>query len=144
MGVDNPGMSKAAHALLRSHPWQGNVRELSNTVQRALIFSRGGLISQEDISQVMGTERVSRQPDATAVEALREWIRNALIAVPDKDVFNGLMDHFAEMVIAEALKYTGGNRSRAAELLGISRPTLLSKIEKYRIHLETSVKGEPA
>ncbi|MCK4488261.1 MAG: hypothetical protein KAU38_16065, partial [Desulfobacterales bacterium] len=37
---------------------------------------------------------------------------------------------------------TSGNRTRAAELLGVSRPTLLSKIEKYRLRIETSVKGD--
>ncbi|UCD88393.1 MAG: helix-turn-helix domain-containing protein, partial [Desulfobacterales bacterium] len=46
------------------------------------------------------------------------------------------------ILIAEALKVTGGNRSRAAELLGMSRPTLLSKIEKYQLRIETSVKGD--
>jgi DNA-binding protein Fis len=42
----------------------------------------------------------------------------------------------------EALNLTGGNRSRAAKLLGLSRPTLHSKIEKYRLKLETSVSEE--
>jgi len=144
MGIDNPGIAKAASALLSSHPWQGNVRELSNTIQKALIFGRGGPISREDISQVIGTERISGQPDDNAEEAIRQWVHNTLISGTAKNVFNALMDHFAGMLVAEALKYTGGNRSRTAELLGISRPTLLSKIEKYRLKMETSVKGESA
>jgi len=141
MGIGNPGISRSANALLSSHPWRGNVRELANTMQKVLIFSPGGPISREGISKVMGSERVSVGPDDSAVDALREWIRDALISGSGKDVFNTLMDRFAAMLIAEALKYTGANRSRAAELLSISRPTLLSKMEKYRIQMETSVKG---
>ena len=52
------------------------------------------------------------------------------------------MDSFASMLIGEALNLTGGNRSQAAKLLGLSRPTLHSKIEKYGIRLETSVKDD--
>jgi DNA-binding NtrC family response regulator len=142
MGISNPGISQSANALLSSHPWRGNVRELANTMQKALIFSPGGPLSREDLSRVLGGEDASGGPDDRAVDALREWIRNGLISGTGKDVFNSLMGRFAGMVIAESLKYTGGNRSRAAEILGISRPTLLSKMEKYHIQVEASVKGD--
>jgi len=46
------------------------------------------------------------------------------------------------MLVSQALNLTGGNRSRAAKLLGVSRPTLHSKIEKYNLKIETSVKGD--
>jgi DNA-binding protein Fis len=51
------------------------------------------------------------------------------------------VDHFASILVGEALNLTHGNRSRAAKLLGLSRPTLHSKIEKYRLKLKTSVEG---
>jgi two-component system nitrogen regulation response regulator GlnG len=139
VGVDNPAISKEAKDLLSSHPWQGNVRELSNTLQKALIFSRGGPISFGDISQVIGSERVSEGTEESMDEAIRQWVRNTLTSGTAKEVFNTLMDRIARILIAEALKLTGGNRSRTAELLGMSRPTLLSKIEKYRLRTETSV-----
>jgi DNA-binding protein Fis len=69
-------------------------------------------------------------------------VRQTLAAGEGKDVFEACMDHFASLVISEALDLTSGNRSRAAKLLGISRPTLLSKIDKYRLRVETSVKLE--
>ncbi|UCG80204.1 MAG: sigma-54-dependent Fis family transcriptional regulator [Desulfobacterales bacterium] len=142
MRIDNPAINKEAKALLSSHPWQGNVRELSNTIQKALIFSRGGPISLEDISQVIGSERVTGETEETVDEAIRQWVRDALTSGTAKDVFTALMDRFTVILIAEALKVTGGNRSRAAELLGMSRPTLLSKIEKYQLRIETSVRGD--
>jgi len=50
------------------------------------------------------------------------------------------MDHAAAALIGEALNIAGGNRSKAAKILGVSRPTLHSRIEKYGIEMETSVK----
>ena len=50
------------------------------------------------------------------------------------------MDRFGSLVVSEAMNLTGGNRSRAAKMLGLSRPTLQSKIEKYNLMIETSVK----
>jgi DNA-binding NtrC family response regulator len=52
------------------------------------------------------------------------------------------MDRYARLLIAETLRLTGGNRSRAAKLLGLSAPTLHSKIEKYGLKLETTVKDD--
>jgi DNA-binding NtrC family response regulator len=53
------------------------------------------------------------------------------------------MGHFTSIVIRETLKLTGGNRSKAAKLLGLSRPTLHSRIEKYGIKFETFVTEDP-
>jgi len=142
MDIENPGMTEEAKALLTSRPWPGNVRELANTIQKALIFSRGGPITIEDISRVIGRDRVSAEKDDTVDEAIRQWVRNTLTSGTAKDIFNALMDRFARMVIVEALKLTSGNRARAANLLGISRPTLLSRIEKYRLKIEASIKGD--
>ncbi|MBW1793588.1 MAG: sigma-54-dependent Fis family transcriptional regulator [Deltaproteobacteria bacterium] len=142
MSADNPGITKKATTFLRGHHWPGNVRELSNTIQKALIFNRGGPISLEDMAQAMGRERVSAGAESNANEAIRQWVRETLTSGTAKDTFNSLMDHFAAVLISEALELTSGNRTRAAELLGVSRPTLLSKIEKYRLRIETSVKGD--
>ena len=141
MEIANPGMQKEAKSLMKNHPWQGNVRELSNTIQKALIFSRGGPIGLEDISKVIRSERSVQEVDDSVNEAIGQWIRTMLLSDVSKDMFNTLMDQFAKTVIAEALQLTDGNRSRAAAMLGISRPTLLSKIDKFQLKTETSVKG---
>ncbi|MCK4389886.1 MAG: sigma-54-dependent Fis family transcriptional regulator [Desulfobacterales bacterium] len=140
METDNPGMSKEAKAICTSRPWLGNVRELANTIQKAMIFNRGGPISPEDIWQAIGGQDVSAHTDNTVDEAIIKWVRETLSRGIPKDMFNSLMDCFARMLITEALNLSSGNRSRTAQLLGISRPTLLAKIEKYGLHIETSVK----
>jgi DNA-binding NtrC family response regulator len=143
MDLGNPGMTAEAKRLLQSHPWPGNVRELANAMQKALIFSRGYPIHPEDVSRAIGSESPAREGvDQRADEILRQWVRQTLAASEGKEVFETCMDRFASLLISEALDLTGGNRSQAAKLLGISRPTLLSKIDKYGLKLETFVKLE--
>ena len=65
--------------------------------------------------------------------AMVEWIRQVLHKGEAKNLFEFCADKFSAILIKEALKMTGGNRSRAARLLGLSRPTLHSKLEKLSI-----------
>jgi nitrogen regulation protein NR(I) len=143
MSLNNPGMTAEAKLLLQNYPWPGNVRELANAMQKALIFSRGYPIDPDDVSRATCGESHAREAsDQQTDEIVRQWVRQTLAAGEGKDVFEACMDYFASLVISEALDLTAGNRSRAAKLLGISRPTLLSKIDKYRLKLQTSVKLE--
>jgi len=50
------------------------------------------------------------------------------------------MGHFGSVLVGEALNLTGGNRSQAAKLLGMSRPTLHAKIDKYDLKIETNAR----
>ncbi len=142
LGFHNPGLTEEAMSLLKHHQWPGNVRELANVLQKALIFSRGYPIRPEDISQAIGEEAAPRYDEAQAQEVVRQWVRQRLLAGSGDNLFDDCMDHFARILISEALNLTGGNRSRAAKLLGISRPTLLSKIDRYQLKIEASVKSE--
>lgn len=143
MRVDNPGMTEEAKGVLNNRDWPGNVRELANTIQKALIFSRGGPIRQKDITQAISDERPTLAADkVTLDEAVRQWVQQSLSSGTGTDLFTSLTDRFAKILISEALNLTGGNRTRAAKLLGVSRPTLLSKIAKYHLRTETSVKND--
>jgi nitrogen regulation protein NR(I) len=142
MGLNNPGLTQESINLLKSHQWPGNVRELANVLQKALIFSRGYPIRPEDISQAIGGEAAPKIDDSQAHETLRLWVRKVFLGGAGENVFDSMMDRFASVLISEALELTGGNRSRAARLLGISRPTLLSKIDRYNLKIETSIKSE--
>jgi nitrogen regulation protein NR(I) len=144
MSYPNPGITPEAKGMLNNCQWPGNVRELANAMQKALIFSRGYPIHPEDISRAIGTEATtSRADDDRTYEAIRQWVRQTLLSGSGDSVFEAFMDRFASLVISEALDLTNGNRTRAAKLLGISRPTLLSKIDRYRLKVETSIKSEP-
>jgi nitrogen regulation protein NR(I) len=142
MELDNPGMTDETRGVLKNYRWPGNVRELANTLQKALIFSRGYPIHPEDISQIIQGEALVREGRSPTDGSIRQWARKALMNEPGMDKFDRLIDQVASALISEALDITGGNRSRAAKILGVSRPTLQSKIEKYGITMETSVKSE--
>jgi nitrogen regulation protein NR(I) len=146
LDMSNPGIAKDALGILRSHSWPGNVRELANAIQKALIFNRGAPIQPQDILQAAaaGTGAPSAASLRDTDEVLRQWVRETIATRPDANKFDTVMDHFASILIGEALNVTRGNRSQAARLLGLSRPTLHSKIEKYRLKLKTSVEGDPA
>jgi nitrogen regulation protein NR(I) len=146
LDMSNPGIAKDTLGILRNHSWPGNVRELANAIQKALIFNRGAPIQPQDILQAAaaGTGTSSAASLRDTDEVLRQWVRETIATRPDANKFDTVMDHFASILIGEALNVTRGNRSQAARLLGLSRPTLHSKIEKYRLKLKTSVEGEPA
>jgi nitrogen regulation protein NR(I) len=144
LDMDNPGITPEAVAVLAGHGWPGNVRELANALQKALIFNRGAPIQPAEMTQAVGgggDRRLSSMQGTDQV--LRQWAREAIAASADGGKFDSLMDHFAGILVGEALTMTRGNRSQAARLLGLSRPTLHSKIEKYRLRLKMSVADAP-
>jgi DNA-binding protein Fis len=66
-----------------------------------------------------------------------------MLTLPSGDRrFDDCMDRFANIIISEALNFTDGNRSQSAELLGLSRPTLHSKTEKFGLELKTFIKED--
>ncbi|MCJ7771517.1 MAG: sigma-54 dependent transcriptional regulator [Desulfobacterales bacterium] len=141
IGIENPGISDEAKQLILAYPWPGNVRELANTIQKILIFNRGTPIGPDDIAQSLGQKHISSENASTDDHHIfKQFIRQRLTSKTDDNIFEICMDDFAKIIIIEALNMSQGNRSRAAKILGLSRPTLHSKIEKYGITINTSVK----
>lgn len=144
MNVDNPGMTLEAKEIVSRYNWSGNVRELSNAIQKALIFSRGCPIRPEDIAHVIEKKSEAHESidEGYFEEITQQWIRRVLVSKKYGNAFDYLNDRFSGTVIGAALEITGGNKSIAAKLLGLSRPTIQAKIEKYRLKVETNVKEE--
>lgn len=140
LGMKNPGITEKAIQFMGSYAWPGNVRELANTLQKALIFNQGLPVDKEDISQAISEMSVETEKETNLDDLLRRWVRQKLNVKGDSDLFSTCIDQFSTVVISEALNLTDGNRSQAARLLGLSRPTLHSKIDKYHLHLKTTVK----
>jgi nitrogen regulation protein NR(I) len=143
MGIDNPGMSEEAITMVEDYSWPGNVRELANTLQKSLIFSRGYPIRPQDISQAVYGEAAKEVIDDKNIEdTIRRWLRSNMFSGGKDDLFSSLMDRFTELLISEALNLTHGNRTKAARLLGISRPTLHAKMDKCKMAGEPEEKEE--
>jgi DNA-binding NtrC family response regulator len=143
MKIENFGITEEAKNILKNYHWPGNIRELANIIQKSVIFNPGGLIGQKEISQAIYGESESKGlPDQIMNETIRQWIRKIIVSSSGDNIFDYCMDHFAGILISEALSITGGNQAHAARLLTLSRPTLHNKIEKYNIKIETSVKQD--
>jgi DNA-binding NtrC family response regulator len=108
-GQAPPGFSSAARAALRSHPWQGNVRELENAIQRALIVCSGPTVEAHHLD-LATTSRPPEHP-AQAQETYQTGKQRAI-------------DHFQREFVSRALESAGGNVSRAAERCGLTRAAL--------------------
>ena len=113
MGSRIEGFSPDALEALKRHDFYGNVRELENVLERAMIFAEGSVITMNDLDLRSSVSR----PD---VQAKRE--------LPEKAVS---LKEIEREAIARSLHRWEGNRTHAAEELGISRRTLISKISEY-------------
>ena len=100
------------------HPWPGNVRELQNVIERAVLLAKGDRIEPIDLPFDNGGA-------ANPVVAALTW------DIPP----NMTLEEIEKLVIEKTLQRTGGNKQAAANLLGIYRPRLYSKIRKYNIDI---------
>ena len=119
-GLAPARLTPAALTRLEQHSWPGNVRELKNVLERALVMSDGRAIDESHLLLERARERPSESADPNA----------RMIAVPPQG--RSLRSVEAELV-RMTLQLTRGNKSAAARVLGISRPTLHRKIEEYGI-----------
>ncbi len=139
IGTVNPGITPTAVARLSHYAWPGNVRELSNVIQKAIIFNKGGPLGDEDIAQAIGVPAV-QAPAVSLEETIRRMLLHKMTNSTGNCLFDECMDQVAGLLIVEALRLSGGNRSQAARMLGLSRPTLHAKIDKFGLKLETAVR----
>ncbi|NUP07038.1 MAG: sigma 54-interacting transcriptional regulator [Polyangiaceae bacterium] len=126
-----PTLSKSAEARLVSYTWPGNVRELKNVMQRAVLLAAGETI--RDAHLLLGQADIppSSVPlPATMAPLAPSSARAATGGDAPRDLRSDL-DERERARIEEALRACAGNQTRAAALLGISRRTLISRLEKY-------------
>lgn len=107
------GFTAAAQKALLEYNWPGNVRELSNCIERAMIFAEDTFIDETDL-----LFQAQKQHSATG------W------ALPDEGLN---LEEIEINLLRSALKKSGGNKSKAARLLGLSRDTLRYRLEKYNL-----------
>jgi DNA-binding NtrC family response regulator len=128
--------SPAALAALRAHLWPGNVRELKSVVERAVLIKRGQLIEAADLTldpatSVQHAGAQERAGDALAAEGdsaeqFSDEERTTEVVLAD-------LKRRARRRMIEALERTAGNQTEAARLLGISRRTLMNRMDRFGI-----------
>ncbi len=120
-GRRSPRLSNKALALLENHPWIGNIRELKNVIERALILCKGDQITTRHlILQTSGELRLEEMDLDRMVDTM---IKRGGLDIVDLE----------RRMVQRAMDLAKSNVSRAARLLGLTRPTLRYRLEKYRI-----------
>ena len=134
---ERPTVSPETMAILRDYRWRGNVRELENVVERALLLCDGKEIKPHNLlmHSQMGKQSINQdlarattsQPTSESAEEIPESKDSAL------GIEVGMsMKEAEKKLIFETLRETGGNRTKAAKILGISIRTLRNKLNEYR------------
>jgi two-component system, NtrC family, response regulator AtoC len=108
------GLSPEAQRLLQAYPWPGNVRELANCMERAMVLARGRTVASDDLPEKVRDYR----PSPTLVAALEPL---ELVA----------LEEIERRYILRVLDAVHGNKSRAAQVLGLDRKTLYRRLERY-------------
>jgi DNA-binding NtrC family response regulator len=114
-----PALSRSAVELLLEYDWPGNVRELENVLTQAMVLARDGQITDSHI-------RFKRSPDPESGNTP---------ALPEPELELQSLDEVEAAHIQRVLLHTGGHKGNSCEILGISRPALDRKIQKYGLRL---------
>ncbi len=119
LGKPEPDISPNAFQKLLDYSWPGNVRELQNAIEYAVVLARDGLIDVKELPAEIQLPAALQQTE--------------LGALPRSGVQT--LDDVERTAILQALAECRGNKKKAAELLGIQRPTLYNKMKRYAIEL---------
>jgi two-component system response regulator AtoC len=111
---DIEGLSSQAMSLLIGHRWSGNIRELENVIERAIILAKDRLITPSELPSSITLEGQMHVPVPEHSLSIKKSTRD-----------------LEKVLIYKALQLTKGNRTKAAEILEISRPILIAKIKEY-------------
>jgi len=128
LGRELPQFSPECLEMMRKYPWPGNVRELQNAIEHALVLSEG---------TVLGVQCLPREIHMPELAT----------AVPGSASAPQTLEEVEKQALMEALRRANGNKKRAAEILGIHRPTLYAKLRRFglaeRITPSTSETAAP-
>jgi len=129
------GVSEEALAELRAHSWPGNVRELRNVMERATIVARGQFITPNDLvgfgTSLSGGRVASERPPVSAFAPVGATADKPPVPPLPHSLVPGMtVDEAERQLIAITLAHTGGNKTKAAALLGISLKTLHNKLTR--------------
>ena len=125
VGKEVEGFSSDAMDLMQGYSWPGNVREMQNLIERAVLLGRGGTIDVDDLASHLRSAPVTSIPAAVVGRTLKE-----ALAGPERQIIRDVLDA------------NNWNRNATAESLGINRTTLYKKMK--RLGLEDGTPQLPA
>jgi len=147
-GLYPKALHPSVDPLLMAMPWPGNVRQLENAIERAIVLSPGRpVLIREDFGFLtervpMGEELIASLPPVTETPVMHGSMASASVPMdlpPEGLDLNQVVSEVEKKLMLQSLQITRGNKKRAAELLGLKRTTFLEKMK--RLELEDA---EPA
>jgi DNA-binding NtrC family response regulator len=124
-GKSIAGFTAAALHALQAAPWPGNVRQLENIVERAVVFCAGRTIGIDDLPPTI------QRPDPSLIQLPVDTMGSDGTAIPMQ--LKDALGAAEKRILEQALQHCGGNRERAARTLGINRSTLFAKLRRYGV-----------
>ncbi len=135
LGLPPVTMSRGALSCLESARLPGNVRQLQNLVRKALLRSRGYPIDRSLVEELLRETDGGEDP-ARETDPIRQWISRLIdeaAAAGGGEAHRIAIEKIESTLVGEAMRRSGGNISRAADWLGLSRLTVREKVKKYRL-----------
>jgi two-component system nitrogen regulation response regulator GlnG len=126
-----------ALAALRRYNWPGNVRELQSVLMRALLRTHGHVLTSETLPELEPPVGVHDQLPPSQLE---QFIRGQMSA-GTTDLYAEAHREMDRLLLSVVLQDTDGNQLRAAEILGVARQTLRTRLRDLGMHISRSVEG---
>ncbi len=139
--------SNSAFSWIFQHPWKGNVRELQNAVERAVLLCKGSVLELSDLPVEENNRDISIPPNVSVEvnnspsfvqesfswDNLGETVINQLSTRNTEEINDNIFEQIEAIVLKAALEFTKQNKKAAANILGIYRPRLYGMIKKYNL-----------
>jgi DNA-binding NtrC family response regulator len=126
--------SEEARQWLTTHDWPGNIRELRNACERAVLLATGAVIERHHLTTIDDPQkRPPGQRFRSAPTIPPPMVERITTAADMPTQVRATVAELEKQRILEALEKCAGNQTRAAELLGISRRTLINRLDEYGI-----------
>ena len=149
-GLGQKSIESAAIDRLKAHPWPGNVRELENVVRRLVALHANDTLTGQIVEQELaGSQMTAPSDDDTAEGGLGEALERHLnryfasfgSELPPSGLYDRVIREVEKPLLTAALAATRGNQIKAAELLGLNRNTLRSRIRDLNIRVMRTVES---
>lgn len=134
LGVEPKRMLEETQAFLTGLDWPGNVRQLENVCRWVTVMASGKDIHLDDLPEALGRAEAGAGPDQDWEAGLRRWAEASLLR-GETALLDSALPRFERVLLAEALKRSGGRRQEAAKLLGWGRNTLTRKIKELGLEV---------